>query len=366
MSDSNTQLADLEYRLQQQSQAQPNSTLSETNHEELERLRQDLANAQQEVASLKVDASINSSIGQPLAEDGSKSLAEQVTEQAGLVRAELEARHDERVQQAEDAFNKRAEAMKGQLKKKLQDGREQYREEVAAAHTQEMQSLKSDHEVELQTLRSRHQDEMDELRRNEETKFEQFKEVFLAEHSTQVKSEKPTDEAEVQTNPNKAELTDVEARGLIANNPVIRGILMKNINTKVEKEKEAQQKILTERVAEIEKKATHEKDQAVMMESKKVSVKISMAENRAKSAQAKLDVVQKAATETPQRPVGDVWAIAKDAKPVPNVGLSAQKPTTQPSGSTQPTFSQSTQLSQAGSAQNSKQITTFGQPTPAV
>ena len=366
MSDSNAQLVDLEIRQQQQPQAAPSSTLSDIDHEELDKLRGHLVKAQQEVESLKVDASINSSIAQPPAEDGSKSLAEQVTEQTGLIRVELDARHDERVQQAEDAFNKRAEAMKGQLIKKLQDGRDQYRQEVVATHTKEMQALKSEHEVELQSLRSRHQEEMDELRRNEETKFEQFKEVFLAEHSTRAISEKPTNEAEVQTIPSKAELTAVEARGLIANNPVIRGILMKNISTKVEKEKEAQQKMLTETVAEIEKKAANEKEQAVMMESKKVSVKISMAENRAKSAHAKIDVVQQAATQTPQRPVSEVWAIAKDAKPAVNIGVSVHKPTTQPLGSLHPTSGQNTQPTQIAQAQNLMQASTFGQPAPAV
>ena len=42
-----------------------------------------------------------------------------------------------------------------------------------------------------------------------------------------------------------------------------------------------------------------------------------MAENRTKQANAKLEVVAKAAVDTPDKPVRDVWEIAKDAKPPP-------------------------------------------------
>src|SRR5438034_5489431 len=42
-----------------------------------------------------------------------------------------------------------------------------------------------------------------------------------------------------------------------------------------------------------------------------------MTKGRARSMQAKIEVVKKAATDTPQRPVVEVWEIAKVAKPTP-------------------------------------------------
>jgi nucleoprotein TPR len=76
------------------------------------------------------------------------------------------------------------------------------------------------------------------------------------------------------------------------------------------------EKLSSERVAfskEAEKKIA---DQVALAE-KRLSVKLNMAENRARTAGAKLEVVKQAATETPQKPVVEVWEVAKDAKPAP-------------------------------------------------
>jgi len=76
------------------------------------------------------------------------------------------------------------------------------------------------------------------------------------------------------------------------------------------------EKLSNERIVfskEAEKKIA---DQVALAE-KRLSVKLNMAENRAKTAGAKLEIVKQAATETPQKPVVEVWEIAKDAKPAP-------------------------------------------------
>ena len=76
------------------------------------------------------------------------------------------------------------------------------------------------------------------------------------------------------------------------------------------------EKLSGERIAfskEAEKKIA---DQVALAE-KRSSVKLNMAENRARTAGAKLEIVKQAATETPQKPVVEVWEVAKDAKAAP-------------------------------------------------
>jgi nucleoprotein TPR len=76
------------------------------------------------------------------------------------------------------------------------------------------------------------------------------------------------------------------------------------------------EKLESERIAfskEAEKKIA---DQVALFE-KRSSVKLNMAENRARVAGAKLEIVKQAAIETPQKPVVEVWEVAKDAKPAP-------------------------------------------------
>ena len=76
------------------------------------------------------------------------------------------------------------------------------------------------------------------------------------------------------------------------------------------------EKLSNERIAfskEAEKKIA---DQVALAE-KRSSVKLNMAENRARTAGAKLEIVKQAATETPQKPVVEVWEVAKDAKAAP-------------------------------------------------
>ncbi|EHY57655.1 Protein mlp1 [Exophiala dermatitidis] len=74
-------------------------------------------------------------------------------------------------------------------------------------------------------------------------------------------------------------------------------------NQKLEFDKEAQRKI-DEQIKNAEQ-----------MWEKRGAVKFNMAQSRAALATAKLEVVKKAAEETPEKPVGEVWSIAKDAKP---------------------------------------------------
>ncbi|KIW25006.1 uncharacterized protein PV07_10682 [Cladophialophora immunda] len=73
---------------------------------------------------------------------------------------------------------------------------------------------------------------------------------------------------------------------------------------------------------------------AEQLAEKRGTVKLNMSQNRAALATAKLDVVKKAAEETPDKAVGEVWQIAKDAKPAAAGAAVAPKPAAPPAATT--------------------------------
>ena len=309
-------------RLQNQGhENQPTQLLAGNSIVEVEQLRQDLTQAHNDVEALKAASAVNGSVAAIQTQDGSSSIAEQIAAQVSEIRAELVARHEERVSLAEGQYQKRSETMRAQLSKRLADGRAEIRQQA-------IDGLKVEHEQELEALRTRHREELEELRRNENIRFEDFKEQWRAEHPGAGLDEPRTIKGETQSTKSissPSDMTDAEIRNLIATNDVIKSIMKKNIVAHGAKERERvleeQQKITNEKLAEAEKV----KEQAVIMEGKKYNVKISMTENRARAAQAKIDYVQKAATETPQKPVIEVWEVAKDIKPAP---IQSQQPQT--------------------------------------
>lgn len=156
--------------------------------------------------------------------------------------------------------------------------------------------------------------------------------------------------------PSKAEggipdLTDAQARELVAKNETIRTIIRNNIRNMMAKEKEKQPppqpqsqqsaEPNQEAVAAVEKKLSDERDalkksheenleekvkSAVELADKKSLARISMLDTRFRTANAKIDVVQKAANETPQKPVVEVWEVAKTARPAPASQVQGAKP----------------------------------------
>lgn len=314
--------------------------------EEVEDLREKLAHVQERAENLRAPGTIDP-FDDALAEESSQAVAEQVKLRVEAIRAELEARHDERVNQLEETYKKRTDNMRNQLTKKLAEGKDQMRQALAAEHDQTLDALRSAHRQKLDQLEKRHQDEIAELRRNEESKFAQFKETWLKEHHiAAVPSEERAVTLENPTPTSPWKPTEAEAREFVSTNATVRSILRNNISTKVKEAKDAlsvelkeeHEKLTAQRLKEIQDKADLAKEHAVYTEGKRFALKLNLADNRSKVAQAKLEVVQKAAQETPEKPIGEVWAIAKDAKPP-------------------------AQLS-APTAQNVSRGGTFGQPTP--
>ncbi|GLA78746.1 hypothetical protein AtubIFM55763_000637 [Aspergillus tubingensis] len=131
------------------------------------------------------------------------------------------------------------------------------------------------------------------------------------------------------------ELTDAQARELVAKNETIRNIIRSNIRTQVAKQKETdkqESQANQEAMSTLEQKFNEEREAlkkaheegveekikaAVELSDKKSLAKLSMLDTRYRTAQAKIDVVQKAATETPQKPVVEVWEVAKTTRAPP-------------------------------------------------
>lgn len=110
--------------------------------------------------------------------------------------------------------------------------------------------------------------------------------------------------------PDLSQLDDASVRQFLSSNATVKSIIAANIKKKLE----------TENVRiknEFEAKITSAREQAQLMESKKSTLRINMAENKLRAATAKLGVVETAANETPQKPVVEVWEVAKTAQPAP-------------------------------------------------
>ena len=352
------------------------------------KFQEDLPQAQQDAVNLPRLGPISVTIAGTTTELESRSVAEQVAEHAEAVRKELERRYNEQVQENERNFQKRIDAMKGQLTKKLSEGKAQIRQSLSTEHEQAMHALKAEHERETEALRARHKDELEELRRQEESRFAELRAIWEREHTAQAPVNAASTRNQEPISKPSWQPTEQEARAFVQSNEVVRGILRKNIASQVNKAKaellanlkEEHEKSLTERLAEAEGKANTAKDHAVMMEAKKTAVQMNMANNQKRLFQFRLDIVQNAAQETPQKPVKEVWDTVKDAKlPQATIAQQPMQPVTRPpaaSGvaSSQPTAKSGNahavvpaqaqpELSHAQGAASA--ITVFGRPTPS-
>merc|ERR1712098_663076 len=182
-----------------------------------------------------------------------------------------------------------------------------------------------------------------ELEAEYNLKLEQEKQIWLAENkvaqppSTPMKAAaeapKPANEAPPATpaTPNQkpegleqilSNLPEAEVRDFISKNPTAQSIIKHNIKNLVTKEAQKSkdehlketQKLIDEHakaLVEASHKAEAAKTNAVFMESRKSALKINMSENKARTATGKLEVVEQAVQETPQKPVVEVWEDVK-------------------------------------------------------
>jgi nucleoprotein TPR len=112
-------------------------------------------------------------------------------------------------------------------------------------------------------------------------------------------------------------LSEEDIREILKSNAtaqsIFKGNLSKRVAAETQKLKDDHAKVL----AEAQQKADREKAQAQLMETKKSALRINMLENKAKISTGKIEIVEKAAQETPQKPVVEVWEEAKNYRPPP-------------------------------------------------
>ncbi|KAI4287039.1 MAG: hypothetical protein L6R35_003702 [Caloplaca aegaea] len=303
----NAELVRVQAEVRQKEDASASSAASA---EDAEKLRRDLERVQQDADNLRAAASIQVPPSEVSGEEGGKSVTDQLSDMRAAIQAELDARHNERVAKSEEVFERRTQTMRNQLTKKLTDGKEQMRREKEEA----LEALRTAHEQELSDLNRRHEDELDELKQQEETKFAAFKTAWVQEQAPKTEAPKPSTQWEP---------TDAEAKHFVASNATVRAIVSRNISQKINETRtalvsqlnEEHAKELATKLEEAQTKAEAAREQAVVMEGKKNAVKVNILENKAKLAQMRLDIVSKAANDTPSKPVVEVWDVAKGAKP---------------------------------------------------
>lgn len=306
--------------------------------EHLEKLREDLATAQQEVEALRAAATNNNS-EQPAvvpteASEETKSVSEQVAEQVEQLRRELEEQHKLSQQQLETDLTTRTNVMKQKLNQRLRDDREKFKEEgrqeALVKHSEELQNLRNEHQAAIERLKEEHRLEVERLTKEGQAAVERAQAqekaaapVQQAPADTSATSSEATATAteSVAADPAEMVFTDDQARTLVAKNTIIRGIVSRNIQNKVGEQttklKQEHEKVLQDKLEEVKKDREQAVTKAVNMETMKQKAKLGMAEGQARTAKAKLDVVEKAASETPQKAVVEVWEVAKVTKAAP-------------------------------------------------
>lgn len=338
--------------------------------EALENLRQELAATQQEVETLREQA-LASAQGdstmvnaEPAA--GEKSVAEQVSEEVERLRGEMEARHQVSIKQVEEASEKKIQSMKNNLVRQLKEGREKIHEELTAEirqqlvseHEVEIQKLKDEQAATIETLKKEHQAELERLSKEGNAAVQQAQ----SKEQASVKAEAtPSEQPQANGLP---DITDDQAMELLKTNARLRAIFTNNVKKSTGKETEALNQKIAEKDAEIARltselesaraaiaslaggsgdapetssaeiaelkskleNAQKEKEAAVKQATDNAEKKAKVQISQRDMAQAKIAVVVKAATETPEKGVAEVWEVAKTAKPVPKAAPATPKP----------------------------------------
>ncbi|KAF4201326.1 hypothetical protein CNMCM8927_001698 [Aspergillus lentulus] len=212
--------------------------------------------------------------------------------------------------------------------------------EYEAKANERVEKLKETYNKKMAEVRAAHRQEVERLSANQQ--------VAQQEPGTPISKPEQTPATPSHQEGDLPELTDVQARALVAKNETIQTIVRNNIRAKVAKETEK----LKQECAELEKKFNEEKEalkkayeestdekvkSAVELSDKKTLVRISMLDTRLRTAQAKLDVIAKAAAETPQKPVVEVWEVAKTTKAPPVQAQGAKSTSAAPSAPAAPT-----------------------------
>lgn len=312
------QIAELEKQLTEAKAALETITMQKASVEqELESLRGQLTTVITERDEALAKAQINTTNGDVAMENGAAPSAsltdeerralEQKIDEAEAKAAEFEAKALELEEKQAQIVNARSEKMKATLNSRLKEKNELMEKERA-----EMKDM------------------MDKQQQDFKLQLEQERKIWEMEQISPVKAPTTPSQQPVPATPTVApatltptldNLSDAEVRNFVNTNTTIKSIITSNIKNKVA---EATKKLKDEceqnhmSKADMEQKLAQAKESATKLATVKSTAQLNMAQNQIRAANAKLNVVQTAAQETPARPVGEVWEIAKDAKaPVP-------------------------------------------------
>lgn len=210
--------------------------------------------------------------------------------------------------------------------------------------------MKGDLNNRLKQSRAKLEDDFKQKDADLQLKFEQEKQIFLAENAPKPGTKAPVSNDQPPATPMKAEaapvpatpasvgapdltqLDDAGIRQFLSTNPTVKNIVAANIKKKLEVEiAKLRTDLESTMKSENESKISSAREQAQLMESKKSTLRINMAENKLKNIQAKVNVVEKAAGETPQKPVVEVWEVAKNAVAPPAAPVPKSTPARQDS-----------------------------------
>lgn len=226
--------------------------------------------------------------------------------------ADLKTKVTEYETTMKDIVDKRSQKMKEALNKKLVEEKSKNQAELA----QEKEKLQADFNLKLQQERKIW--ELENQPTGAPAAATDAAPATPMKQEQQPAPQTPSGGLPSMLVANFAALSDPEIRRVLSENATLKTIVTNNIKAKLSAEtkklkEEAEQALK----AEYEAKITNAREQATTLESKKSTLKLNMADNKVRLATAKLNVVEKAAKDTPQRPVGEVWEEAKVAKPAP-------------------------------------------------
>lgn len=214
--------------------------------------------------------------------------------------AESEAKVKDLEDNAESIIKQRSDKMKNALNKRLAESKEA---------------------MEKQT-----HEEKEKLQAEFDLRLQQELAIVKAEQQSAVPStpaKPPTSDNQIPPTPtgsgaglpDLSNFNDAETRDFVMKNPTVMSIVRANVKKMVAVEsKKARDEADAAVKAEYEQKINTAKEQAVALNEKKSALRLNMLDRQNKLAQAKISVIETAAKETPQRPVVEVWDIAKDTK----------------------------------------------------
>lgn len=298
--------------------------------QQLERLRSELQTATSERDSALQKLQEATAAGQPSSAGATSAAAPEVGEGQpaanGLSNAERKALED-RVAAAEAKaaeFEKKANEVEAKIQQTIKERSDRMKDTLNNKLKESRAKLEEEFKRKDEDLKLRFEQEKLIWQAENGPKTASTKEAPAAEQQprTPAKAEEPSTPAATTSGgpPDLSQLDDSAIRQFLSTNATVKNIIAANVRKKMDAES-------AKIKSEYESKITAAREQAQLMESKKSTLRINMAENKLRTATAKLGVVETAAKETPQKPVVEVWEIAKSTQaPPPPPAATAAKP----------------------------------------